>query len=76
MTTAAYLFVTPIVVVLREGERQRLVERPVGSIFVTTASPDRNGMIDGTCDGTSALLFARDLEERAERLEMTSDVPA
>ena len=53
MPTAAYRFMTPIVVVLRDAGQHRLVELPVGSVFVTTSStPDCNGMIDGTCDGT------------------------
>ena len=77
MPNAAYRFMAPITVVLRDPERQRLVELPGGSIFVTTASaPDCNGMIDGTCNGTSALLFARDLDERAERVEMASEASA
>jgi len=75
-----YLFKAPIVVVLCDASGERPRELPVGSVFMTTSStPDCSGMIDGMCDGTSAIMFARDLDERAERIvdEPASDeVPA
>ena len=67
MPTLIYRFKNPIVVVLLDANRERLTQFPAGSVFTTSAAtPDRNGMIDGKCDGRMALLFSRDLVERAE----------
>lgn len=54
-------------VVIRDENGDKLRELPVGSVFLPTGSkPDLSGMIDGTCNGDVALLFVRDLAERAE----------
>ena len=32
------------------------------------SKPDRNGMIDGICNGDTVLIFSRDLEDGAESI--------
>jgi len=67
MPTLTYRFKNPIVVLLIDVNRERLTQLPAGSVFTTSApTPDCNGMVDGKCDGRIALLFSRDLHERAE----------
>lgn len=58
---------TPITVVVREADHDRLTKLCAGSVFIATGSrPDANGMVDGTCGDNVVLMFTRDLEERAE----------
>lgn len=73
MGCPAFKLKSVITVVVRDVDRFRLVRLLPGSVFYATGSkPDPNGMIDGTCDGEVVMLFARDLEERAERMAETS----
>ena len=65
-----YRFKAPIMVVVQHANRPRLVQLPAGSIFQTNDStPDVNRMVDGTCNSDGVMMFARDLEERAEFIE-------
>ena len=46
-----------------------VTELPSGSEFVVAdAKPDHKGMVSGTCEGKSVLVFQRDLDERAEAI--------
>ncbi len=68
---SAYRLKTPTAVVVRERDRFRLSELSAGSVILSDCvQPDANGMIEGTCKGASVLVFFRDLEDRAERLEI------
>ena len=54
-----------------ESDGRRLIHLPVGSLmFPTTTIADSAGMVAGVCDGRTVKVFVRDLEERAERLEI------
>jgi hypothetical protein len=73
MTSSAYRIKIPITVVLRQADHYRLIQLCSDSVFLTTGSkPDANGMIDGTCGNDIVLIFARDLEDRAERIAAVS----
>lgn len=57
--------------VLHDSDCEKVVPLPIGSlIFPTTTIPDEAGMIAGVCEGQAVRLFVRDLEERAERIEI------
>ena len=50
---------------------KKVIQLPVGSlIFPNSTSPDAAGMIECTCDGHTVRMFACDLDERAERIEI------
>ena len=67
MTASTFRLKSPITAVIRNGNGYRLKELAVGSVFYATGSqPDLNGMIDGTCNDEVALVYRRDLDERAE----------
>ena len=73
MPTLEYRLKNPITAVLRRANHYRLVQLLPGSVFLTTGSkPDRNGMLDGTCGDDVVLMFARDLDERAEPMAAVS----
>jgi hypothetical protein len=73
MRTCPYRLKPSIMVVIRETTGYKLRELPAGSVFLPAgSSPDSNRMIDGTCGDAVALMFLRDLEERAEPLAATS----
>jgi hypothetical protein len=49
----------------------KVIQLPVGSLISpTSTTPDAGGMIQGICDGHAVRMFASDLEERAERIEI------
>jgi hypothetical protein len=76
MSVTAYRLKHAIVVVARNENDYRLTELPTGSVFLpTTPNPDANGMIEGTCDGGTMLVFVADLEARAELLNIRTHVP-
>lgn len=63
----AYRLRRPATVAIRERNGFRLKELSVGSLFITMSpGPDHNGMVTGTSNGNTVLIFTRDLEERAE----------
>ena len=67
MYDSAYRLKGPVTVVIRGVRGYRLRVVPAGTVFRTrSAEPDRNHMLDGTCNGDPALVFARDLDEWAE----------
>ena len=69
MPASAYRFQREVVVVFRCLGGYKLRSLPPGTIFVQSVPrPDSSGMIDGVCNGQAALIFARDLEERAQPL--------
>jgi hypothetical protein len=73
MASSAYRLKNPVTVVLRRADHYRLIQLRSGSVFLTTGSrPDANGMIDGTCGDDVVLMFARDLEQRTERIAAVS----
>ena len=50
---------------------KKVIQLPVGSlVFPNSTSPDSAGMIECTCDGHSVRMFACDLDERAEGIEI------
>ena len=70
MAILRYRLSGPVTVVLRENDRHRLAELPAGSVLVAADSkPHQHRMINATCNGETILIFARDLDERAEPLE-------
>lgn len=67
----SYRVNSPITVVMQEQGHCWLRELPTGSMLLCTSSqPDRNHMVDGTYKGISVLIFARDLEDDSERIEV------
>ena len=68
MSSNAYRLKDPLIAVIQE-DSSHLVELPAGAMFYcTTPKPDAHGMVKGMCKGHMVLLFACDLEERAEPL--------
>jgi hypothetical protein len=64
----AYRLKDPLMAVVQE-DNSHLTELPPGSMFYcTSAKPDSHGMVKGMCKGHMVLIFACDLEERAEPL--------
>lgn len=64
----AYRLRDPLMAVIQE-DTSRLTELPAGSTFYcSTIHPDAHGMVKGMYKGQMVLLFACDLEERAEPL--------
>jgi hypothetical protein len=62
-----FRFTRPVTLLMQKAGRYRLVQLPQGSIIkAEDPSPDANGMIQGTYNGTAIMLFSIDLEERAE----------
>lgn len=79
MISPAYRFTDSVVVAIRGTRGYKFRELPAGSVFLPAGSkPDPGGMIDGTCNGDSVLIFSRDLDERAEPAvsELRKDVTA
>ena len=73
MNASTFRFKASIVVIIRNTGGYKLRELLAGSVFCSTGSkPDPNGMIDGTCNGEVALIFARDLNERAELISRSN----
>jgi hypothetical protein len=49
----------------------RLTELPAGSVFFPTAlEPNANGMIEGTSNNRSVLIFLHDLTEKCELMNI------
>jgi hypothetical protein len=68
MAATAYRLVIPLIAVIQE-EDSRLMELPAGSLFYSlNCTPDSRGMVKGMCKGHAVLIFACDLEDRAEPL--------
>ena len=71
MAAFSYRLNSPVTVEIEDRGRYRLKELPSGSKLVCCDfQPDRNRMIGATCEGMSVLIFLRDLEYDAERIEM------
>ena len=67
MYDVAYRLKGPVTVVVADMGRYRFKEVPAGTVFfAVNPEPDRNHMLNGTCNGDPALVFLRDLDERAE----------
>jgi uncharacterized protein YciI len=74
MPPLVYRLKNPITVLLQQADHYRLKQLCAGSVFVASGSnPDATGIIDGTCGDQPVLIFARDLEERAERIAAVTD---
>ena len=68
MPSNAYRLKDPLIALVQE-DSSHLTELPAGSMFYCTSSkPDSHGMVKGMCKGRMVLIFACDLEERAEPL--------
>ena len=68
MPSNAYRLKDPLIAVIQE-DNSHLRELPAGSMFYRTSpKPDSHGMVKGMCKGHMVLIFASDLEERAEPL--------
>ena len=62
-----YRFTRPVTLLMQREGRYRLVQVPAGSLVETrSATPDENGMIEGTLNATSVMMFSIDLDQRAE----------
>lgn len=67
MVGSAYRFRAPTTVAIRERNGFRITEVSADSLFFSSSTePDRNHMLGGVCNGETIVVFARDLEERAE----------
>src|ERR1700730_16842884 len=69
MPTPAYRLISSTTVVVRRATRETLQTLDPGSILIPTSATDVAGMIEATCDGDRVRIFARDLDERSERVE-------
>jgi hypothetical protein len=68
-----YRLTRPVTLLIRADGRYRLVQIPEGSIVKTrNPQPDANGMIEGTYQGSSVMMFSIDLENRTELLPVRS----
>ena len=67
---ASYRITSSLTAVIFQGTRERLQTLNPGSIVIPTSVTDAAGMIEATCDGIRVRLFARDLEERSERIKV------
>ena len=65
----SYRITSSITAVICEGIRERLQTLHPGSIVIPTSATDPAGMIEATCDGKHVRVFARDLDERSERIK-------
>jgi len=69
MDGSAYRFRAATTVAIRERQGFKIAEVSAGSLFLpSSAAPDQNHMVNGLCNGQMVVVFARDLEERAEVL--------
>ena len=63
---SVYRLQEPVTVLVGQTNGPRLQQLPAGSLFYASSTkPDRNGLIEGICDGNSVQIFSRDLEDRA-----------
>ncbi|HUJ50572.1 MAG TPA: hypothetical protein VLW25_10245 [Bryobacteraceae bacterium] len=68
MPSNAYRLKDALIAVIQE-DSSHLRELPAGSMFYCSSTkPDSHGMVKGMCKGHMVLIFASDLEERAEPL--------
>jgi hypothetical protein len=67
---SAYRITRSITGVFCLGTRERLQTINRGSIVIPTSTTDAARMIEATCEGERVRVFARDLEERSERVEV------
>jgi hypothetical protein len=75
MLVSSYRVNNPITVEVREQGHYRLRELPIGSMLLcANLQPDPNHMICGTCNGISVYVFARDLENQAERIDSNASM--
>jgi len=65
----SYRVTSSLTVVICQGTRERLQTLDPGSIVIPTSAPDAAKMIEATCNGERVRIFARDLDERSERIE-------
>jgi len=69
MPAPAYRITSSTTVVVRQGTRETLQTLEPGSVLVPASATDAAGMIEAACDGDQVRIFARDLDERSERVE-------
>ena len=60
----------PITAVIRYGTQEKLEVLKSGVILIPWSVPDSAGMIDAVCEGEHVRVFARDLEERSQPIEI------
>lgn len=72
MPTPVYRITISTTVVVRQGDQERLEALEPGAVLVPTSATDRAGMIEAMCDEKRVRIFARDLDERSERVEIKS----
>ena len=71
MPASAYRTTQSLTAVIYEGSRERLQTIHPGSLLISTSSIDDPAkMIEATCEGKRVRVFARDLDERSERIEI------
>ena len=74
MLAVTYRLIRSIIVVVYDDLHETLQTLNRGSVIViSSADQDYSGMIEATFEGRRVRLFARDLEERGERIEAESE---
>lgn len=67
--SSVYRLWEPVTVLVQHANGYKLQQLPAGSVLhVSSGKPDRNGLIEGTCNGKSVQIFSRDLEECAHSI--------
>jgi len=64
----SYRITSSLTAVICQGTRERLQTLNPGSIVIPTSATDGAGMMEATCNGDRLRIFARDLDERSERI--------
>lgn len=68
-TRSVYRLQGPVTVLVEHPNGHRLQQLPAGSVVhISNGKPDRNGLIQGTCNGNSVQMFSRDLEDCAHSI--------
>lgn len=70
MPSSAYRITLPITAAVHEGTHEILQTLHPGGIIIPASPANHVGMIDATCDDIPVRVFMRDLEERAEPVEV------
>lgn len=70
MPTSAYRITRSTTVVVRQGTQERLQTLEPGSILIPMSATDRAGMVEAMCGGRPVRIFARDLDEKSEPVEV------
>jgi hypothetical protein len=70
MPASAYRITGSVTAVILRDARERLECLHGGSILVPISAPNAAGMVEATCEGNPVWVFARDLDEGCERIDL------